>query len=544
MTDTDFHARRTELSNTFAAAGAQLLDYMRCAGALAAIPNTQQYVVAGDPAAIRAQLDTVDPQRRMRHGDRPEQPLYFGPETGQPRRWAALITSAGHGMLQEYGTKFEYAQPGQEVLEVMEILPGAANKAAEEGGLLDELVKVIAHWKCDSCGGIGHDGESHYQGHFQPPEPYPCSDCQGAGLQREEFCNKAEIGAFISQFSAIAADRTSLQVANKAEVDLTVLPEILREAANILSGNQEMRRPIVDELDGFALMVEAAAPPATTGASTADLEAQLAECMRQTQKWASAAGVADGRAVKARDLALEEAARICENVNHHENPKTARDCADAIRSLQGSEPMPDWMVSASTVLTDERIMRLSEESTLNWWTEEGRPDNPTIIDFARAIEREVAARAGQVAPGDLHDAIMRLPCKPGRAISMHGASLQAYKEGHRDARHAAADLASGVEAGQVAVPEGWKLVPVELTDSMRYAYERDAVSGRIDVQGYAAMLAAAPSAPAVAQQAPADLRNITAVKRISDQSLTITFASCRACSEFERAAPSPAKESK
>lgn len=128
MTDNDFHARRTELSNTFAAAGAELLDYMRCAGALAAIPNTQQYVVAGNIAAIRAQLDTVEPQRRMRHGDRPELPLYFGAEAGQPRRWAALITSAGHGVLQEYGSAFEHAQPGQEVLEVMEILPGAAIK--------------------------------------------------------------------------------------------------------------------------------------------------------------------------------------------------------------------------------------------------------------------------------------------------------------------------------------------------------------------------------------------------------------------------------
>lgn len=52
-------------------------------------------------------------------------------------------------------------------------------------------------------------------------------------------------------------------------------------------------------------------------------------------------------------------------------------------------------------------------------------------------------RAQQAAaPGSLRDAIMRLPCKPGRAISMNGASLQAYKEGHRDARHAAAELAT------------------------------------------------------------------------------------------------------
>lgn len=147
MTDNDFHARRTELANAFATAGADLLAHMpMAAGALAAIPNTAQYVVVGDPAAIRAQLDTVDPQRRMRHGDRPELPLYFGAEAGQERRWAALITSAGHGILQEYGTAFEHAQPGQEVLEVMEILPGApaiARSVAREVAAQADQVAVL-----------------------------------------------------------------------------------------------------------------------------------------------------------------------------------------------------------------------------------------------------------------------------------------------------------------------------------------------------------------------------------------------------------------
>lgn len=47
------------------------------------------------------------------------------------------------------------------------------------------------------------------------------------------------------------------------------------------------------------------------------------------------------------------------------------------------------------------------------------------------------------------------------------------------------------------------------------------------------------------QVAVPDFRNVTEVKRTSDQSLTITFASCASCSKFERAAaPSPAKESK
>lgn len=50
---------------------------------------------------------------------------------------------------------------------------------------------------------------------------------------------------------------------------------------------------------------------------------------------------------------------------------------------------------------------------------------------------------GNPISGDLHAAIMNLPCKPGRAIAMREASLRVYKEGHRDARHAAAELVAG-----------------------------------------------------------------------------------------------------
>lgn len=58
-------------------------------------------------------------------------------------------------------------------------------------------------------------------------------------------------------------------------------------------------------------------------------------------------------------------------------------------------------------------------------------------------ENDNGAPAGQQ---DLHSAIMNLPCKPGRAIAMYAASLQAYKEGHRDARHAAAELVNATAA--------------------------------------------------------------------------------------------------
>lgn len=253
MTNTDFHARRTELSNTFAAAGARLLDYMRCAGALAAIPNTQQYVVAGDPAAIRAQLDTVDPQRRMRHGDRPEQPLYFGPEAGQPRRWAALITSAGHGVLQEYGSKFEHAQPGQEVLEVMEILPGApatANKAAEEGERMRDEYKLPALPDSQEFVAI-HEN-------ILPDNPKYTQEAQVRAW--DDYYTADQVRAYARQ--AIAADRASRQVANKAEVE----PVGVIVADDPVHGWYMHALKPWNEIGAGTKLY--ATPPATTGAST------------------------------------------------------------------------------------------------------------------------------------------------------------------------------------------------------------------------------------------------------------------------------------
>jgi len=202
MTENDFHARRTELANKMAEAGGELLDFMGAAGALAAIPDSDRYVVAGDPAAIRAQLDTVNPQRRMRHGDRPDHDLYFGPDAGQPRRFAALITSSGHGVLQEYGSKFEYALPGQEVIDVVEMVPAIANKAEEEG----ELPALHA----PECLGMNAGGGGHVYG-------YTYENVQEYARQ------------------AIAADRAARPVANKTEVDLDSIEQYRMQMAAISS---------------------------------------------------------------------------------------------------------------------------------------------------------------------------------------------------------------------------------------------------------------------------------------------------------------------
>lgn len=62
MSNREFTATRTMLANAFATAGAELLDYMGTAAALAAIPNTDppRYVVAGTLAMIAKVLPSAD----------------------------------------------------------------------------------------------------------------------------------------------------------------------------------------------------------------------------------------------------------------------------------------------------------------------------------------------------------------------------------------------------------------------------------------------------------------------------------------------------
>ena len=64
MSNREFTATRTMLANGFATAGAELLDYMGTAAALAAIPNTEppRYVVAGTLAMIAKVLPSADVQ--------------------------------------------------------------------------------------------------------------------------------------------------------------------------------------------------------------------------------------------------------------------------------------------------------------------------------------------------------------------------------------------------------------------------------------------------------------------------------------------------
>ena len=71
---------------------------------------------------------------------------------------------------------------------------------------------------------------------------------------------------------------------------------------------------------------------------------------------------------------------------------------------------------------------------------------------------------GSFSGGDLHAAIMNLPCEPGGFVGAERSYIGAYEKGHRDARHAAAELVAADESTRA--PDGWKLVPLEPTREM------------------------------------------------------------------------------
>lgn len=138
------------------------------------------------------------------------------------------------------------------------------------------------------------------------------------------------------------------------------------------------------------------------------------------------------------------------------------------------------------------------------------------ITVSRALECIAALEAGNytddwlppaaaVPQADLHAAIMNLPCSLPEPVAMSfDFAKRAYKQGHRDARHAAAELVLSAVPEQA--PQGYKLVPItptkEMLDAARMAPipavlldSRYAADDLISKSRYSAMLNAAPPAP-------------------------------------------------
>lgn len=124
-------------------------------------------------------------------------------------------------------------------------------------------------------------------------------------------------------------------------------------------------------------------------------------------------------------------------------------------AVQDPAPIPEQVAKAPILATWPKRIWLQHgcEEMPNYAETRGVEDGITWrednidsadVEYVRADLATQSAKQG--AQPDLHDDIMRLPCKPGRAIAMNGASKQAYQEGHRDARHAAAELVAAAQA--------------------------------------------------------------------------------------------------
>lgn len=241
--------------------------------------------------------ETNHPARRLRHGDRPTEPLVFE--------------------------------------------DAAANKAAEEGGL--------------------------------PALPNP--ETKFTKLHGMTFSSTGYTNIHMEDYAhaAIAADRASRQVANKAEVE----PTCVCGSPTTLGS--------VHRTDGPCYVAEAT-PPATTGASTAP---------RPTDDdlWDATIRDRDAYHEWADNLAYAIAVHFDVDIGEHSNQNLP--WAEALEVIENAEP-----VGASTVLTDERI----ERDFLKHWDSVSHDygfhrEFDTAYKAARAawFAREVAAQAGQVA---------------------------------------------------------------------------------------------------------------------------------------------------
>lgn len=96
---------------------------------------------------------------------------------------------------------------------------------------------------------------------------------------------------------------------------------------------------------------------------------------------------------------------------------------------------------------NEQLCKALKSSILAWGSYGPKYDGQKL---AAAIEEIIATPAPQAAPSELHDEIMRLPADkaPAGRDAEHW-----YKVGHRDARHAAAELVAAHEAECPAVTQ-------------------------------------------------------------------------------------------
>lgn len=102
--------------------------------------------------------------------------------------------------------------------------------------------ELSARWECDACDGRGHDGEVHWQGHFQPPEPFPCSDCGGIGSHATDAYTADQMRQYARD--AVAANRRA-----RGMVPSQMKEPSAREASpQAAQGVKKLPEDLLDEL--------------------------------------------------------------------------------------------------------------------------------------------------------------------------------------------------------------------------------------------------------------------------------------------------------
>jgi len=368
----------------------------------------------------------------------------------------------------------------------------AANKAAEEGGLpaLDG---------CKFC--LGAKGGIPCNANVLGGEII-CDYCTALLMKVKEAEKNNPTSSIFS------ADRASRQVANKAEVEPVAYISadgkmlVFADAMDVLKFNRS----------GMTALY--AAPPATTGASTAPRPTD-------DELWDATLRDRDAYHEWADKLADAIAKHFGVEIGEHSNQNLP--WAEALEAIENAE-----QVGASTVLTDERIDAmhtlilevLSNHRMVRMFEVEdgGLGNSYPLIDrlclddgadvesgqvevdalawaiadklsASDSVAREVAAQAGQVAAAGLSE-------EQKDRIARNYFSEQWAVQHAKDAIHDALTEASAV--GEVAVPEGFVIVPVKPTPKMvdstfNHVHLSSESHNARNKRIYAAMIAAAPS---------------------------------------------------
>ena len=319
MSNREFTATRTMLANAFATAGAELLECMGVSSALAAIPNTEppQYVVAGTLPMIAKVLPATDASSTA------------GAAKGgiTSLEGIEVLDWSRDGMID--GTEFVRKDDVERLLSAAEKPTGdltpvttltgeqlhkfyvEASGGVDEGLVAVANAAIAAHLERQA-----QQAESPVdQGHVLRTLRRLLDGSQPTDIEGSVMVIDNALKTGVSWSYDVAPPQGFIDYV-KANYTGDVYfhdPEWhAMRLWNAAMKNVGARLAAPASQEGAHAALEEVR---TAEARIASLEEQLAECSALSQKWAAAAGAADGRAEQASNLALEDAANAIASTN-------------------------------------------------------------------------------------------------------------------------------------------------------------------------------------------------------------------------------------